>query len=370
MKVLILLFVLTVVTDFTKASDAAVYSQEFHNFVTKFGKSYKDKDEIDKRFNIFKENLKQINIHNSQNLSYRKGINKFSDLTDSEFSSRYLGGYKSVATTPSSYIDDFKLNKELPESVDWCSQGACTPTKDQGSCGSCWAFAATEVIESHVFLSTGTLPILSPQQMNSCTPNPLSCGGTGGCAGSICELGFAYIQLFGMVSEEDYPYVSGDSMQTEDCMYDLNNMPAVAGVTGYNTLPSNNQEALMEVVATVGPVTVAVDASNWSGYREGVFDGCDFDQNIGLNHAVVLVGYGTDEADGDYWLVRNSWGSGWGEDGYIKLKRQNEAQCGVNNTPEGGACPGGPGNDPQKVCGQCGILYTSSIPLGAHLIQQ
>ena len=114
---------------------------------------------------------------------------------------------------------------------------------------------------------------------------------------------------------------------------------------------------------------MGVDASKWGRYRGGVFDGCDFNQNMGLNHAVVVVGYGTDDKDGDYWVVRNSWGSGWGEEGYIRLRREAKAQCGVNYTPEGGACPGGPGNDPQTVCGQCGLLFSMTVPLGAYFIE-
>merc|ERR1739840_88225 len=109
----------------------------------------------------------------------------------------------------------------------------------------------------------------------------------------------------------------------------------------------------MGFVANQGPLAVAVAASDWGWYSGGVFDGCSYDDNIALNHAVVLVGYGTDEKEGDYWIVRNSWGPGWGEDGHIRLKM------------EGTACVGGPGNDQQTVCGMCGVLFDVSYPLGA-----
>ena len=111
--------------------------------------------------------------------------------------------------------------------------------------------------------------------------------------------------------------MSGSTTLTGTCLYDLANTAPMVGITGYNTI-TNDQEATMTHLAEVGPLAVAVDASLWSGYRGGVFDRCDFNANIGLNHAVQLVGYGTDPAEGDYWIVRNSWGASWGEEGYIR----------------------------------------------------
>merc|ERR1711971_1262876 len=176
-----------------------------------------------------------------------------------------------------------------------------------GQCGSCWAFCTTEMIESYAAIETGTLPKLSAQQVTACTPNPLSCGGTGGCYGSIPQLGYTYIQLFGHVSETDYPYTWGSTTETGDCMYDFTNTAPVVGITGYNTIAPNDQDAVMTHLAEVGPLGVAVYASAWGGYSSGVFSGCAYDSNIALNHAVQLVGYGTDAAEGDYWIVRNSW---------------------------------------------------------------
>merc|ERR1712154_690352 len=158
-----------------------------------------------------------------------------------------------------------------------------------------------------------------------------------------------------------------DLTETGDCMYDFMNTAPVVGITGYNTLAPNDQDAVMAHLAEHGPLAVAVYASGWGGYGGGVYTGCSFDHNIALNHAVQLVGYGTDEAEGDYWIVRNSWGPNWGEGGYIRLQRQATAQCGTDSTPmDGTACVGGPGNDEQHVCGQCGVLFDVSYPLGAH----
>merc|ERR1711981_57846 len=351
------------------------HAKEFSTFMNKFGKTNATSDESKLRFDIFKANLQKMNAHNSRkDVSWKMGINQFSDLTDEEFEAVHLGGYKQTPTPafrPATLKSKDEINiKDLPESVNWCDKGACTPVKDQGSCGSCWAFATTAVIESHMQIATGSLPKLSTQQVTSCTPNPLKCGGTGGCYGSIPQLGYTYIQLFGQISEDDYPYVSGSSTQTEDCEYNLDNLTPVAGLSGYNILEPNSVEAVMDFVANQGPLAVAVAASDWGWYSGGVFDGCSYDDNIALNHAVVLVGYGTDEKEGDYWIVRNSWGSGWGENGHIRLKRESTATCGVNSTPmDGTACVGGPGNDQQTVCGMCGVLYDVSYPLGAHLIK-
>merc|ERR1712042_431224 len=357
------LLLLPVLAAVALAGQADYAKLQFAQFREQYGKVYKTRTEHQMRFDIFQANLKKIEEHNKSGASWKKGINQFSDLTEAEFQAIYLGGYKHLPTPAGNFTTVSKPAKDLPAEDDWRKQGVVTDVKNQGQCGSCWAFCTTEMIESYAGIATGSTPELSSQQVTSCTPNPLSCGGTGGCMGSIPQLGYTYIQLFGHVTESDYPYKSGQTMDTEDCLYDVTNTAPNVGITGYDTM-SNDLEGVMNHLAQVGPLAVAVDASYWGGYRSGVFDGCSFDANIGLNHAVQLVGYGTDPAEGDYWIVRNSWGSSWGEDGYIRMQRQATAQCGVNSTPmDGTACVGGPGNDEQTVCGQCGILFDVSWPL-------
>merc|ERR1712083_74517 len=361
------LLLLSVIAAVALAGHADYAKLQFAQFKAQYGKIYKTRTEHQMRYDIFQANLKKIEEHNKSGASWKKGINQFSDLTEAEFQAMYLGGYKRLPTPAGNFTIASKPAKDLPAEVDWRKQGVVTDVKNQGQCGSCWAFCTTEMIESYAGIATGSTPELSSQQVTSCTPNPLKCGGTGGCYGSIPQLGYTYIQLFGHITEEDYPYISGDTMNTEDCTY----MPdqAAGAITGYTILEPNSLEAVMDFVANQGPLAIAAYASPWGRYSSGVFDGCPYGGDIAINHAIVLVGYGTDAAEGDYWLVRNSWGSGWGEDGYIRLKRESTAVCGVNSSPmDGTACVGGPGNDQQTVCGMCGVLFDTSYPLGAHMI--
>ena len=243
-----------------------------------------------------------------------------------------------------------------------------SPVKNQGGCGSCWAFSATESIESNVALATGKLPVLAPQELVDCVTNPKHCGGTGGCEGATQPLGFAYVKSHGMAASSTYPYTAHDGK----CSYSKSD--EVAGIKSFVRLPTNNYTALMHAVATVGPIAISVDAEPWSFYSHGVFDGGAFSKKCGttIDHAVQLVGYGTDDASGkDYWLVRNSWGEGWGESGYIRVERFGEGNepCGEDKRPgDGTACQ--PLPKEIKVCGMCGILSDSSYPTGGFLAQR
>ena len=225
---------------------------------------------------------------------------------------------------------------ELPSSVDWRETGVVSPVKNQGACGSCWAFATIEGLESHLALQTGILFSLSMQQLVSCSPNPHHCGGLGGCLGSIPQLGYDHVAQHGIVEEWSFSYDSFHG-QPVDCPYDqpLLQMDdassssssslasttrkslyagAVATIEGYATTPVNNYTAVMNAVAKHGPIVVSVAASHWGLYQGGVFDSHHKDASAyDMNHAVLLVGYGTDDETGqDYWLVRNSWGPQWG----------------------------------------------------------
>lgn len=346
---------------------------QFQDFVQDFGRQYAEhSDEYKLRQGVFSERLSSMAVHNSDTTkTWKRGVNRFADVTREEFKSS-LGYNKALArhvaakagaevqSTPPPSIE------ELPESWDWRERNVVTSVKDQGHCGSCWAFATTETVESHVAIATGTLETLSAQQLVSCAPNPLECGGTGGCYGSIPEVGFSYLQLYGMTTEWMYSYQSYHGV-TPSCAFNISTTPSVVQISGYRVLPSNSYEWVMHALAKVGPLAIAVQADQWHDYESGVFAGCTDKTNVDLDHAVQLVGYGKDENLGDYFLVRNSWDTTWGENGYIRIKRSRH-DCGTDVTPsDGTGCSGGPAT--QHVCGECGLLFDVTYPLGAEIVK-
>merc|ERR1719189_911974 len=371
MTLLILIAIFATITSSTEASPLGLEDNlQWQKFKLQHEKVYPLKAEEEIRKDVFRTNLRKIEAHNEREEkgleTWRMAVTQFADLTEKEFEQQMLGGY---VRTPQSSGGHAKreVASDLPASVDWREKGVITEPKNQGSCGSCWAFATVETIESYAAINNVSLMELSTQEVTTCTPNPLHCGGTGGCRGSIPQLGYNYVQLFGLTTEKEYPYWSGITGMTGNCKYDVERRTPVVGITGYNTLPSNDMDAVLNHLATVGPLAIAGDATRWQFYGSGVFSGCDYDSNISLNHAIMLVGYGTDIHNGDYWLVRNSWGRNWGEHGYMRLARESSLTCGVNSTPmDGTACVGGPGTDQQTVCGMCGMLFDSSYPLGAY----
>jgi len=337
-------------------------SYDFNQYVAEYNKVY-SLEEFNMRKGIFDTKVAAIRKHNKDTTkTWKEGVNKYTDATDEEF--KALRGYNRAARsaiTGRSIVPHQSTMKisALPDSVDWRLKKVVTPPKDQAQCGSCWSFATAETLESHWAIATGNLTVLSEQQILDCTPNPQHCGGTGGCEGGTAELAYDRIkELGGLTSEKLYPYVSGRGSDYK-CKDPI---PApVAKISGYTKLPENEYDALLEAVATVGPIAISVDAASWGGYSSGVFHGCN-QKNPDIDHAVVLVGYGTDTKLGDYWIVRNSWGASWGEKGYIRLKRSATKECGVDIHPDDGSgCTGGPAN--VTVCGTCGILYDTCYPI-------
>lgn len=354
---------------------SAQYS--FEQFLEDFALDYKQgTQEFAKRKAIFENRLKSILAHNEDpSMTWQRGINKFADLTPDEFAASGRLGYnkalaRAYAALESSPKSSSRVSHSshdpfasLPKSFDWREKGVISNVKDQGHCGSCWAFATTETVESHAALATGLLPVLSPQQLVSCAPNPLTCGGVGGCGGSIPEVAYNYIQLYGMTTEWMMPYSSYYGSSSK-CGF--NTSQSVVTISGYQKLPPNDYKAVMTTLTSVGPLAVNVQAGGWSDYEKGVFDGCKNYSNVDIDHVVQLVGYGTDPNAGNYWLVRNSWDVTWGEAGYIRLRRSSSPACGDDITPlDGTGCAGGPAM--QRVCGTCGVLFDVSYPLGVAI---
>jgi cathepsin L len=337
--------------------------KDFVTYVKFHGKHYDNIEEFMMRENLFYQRLQVIQEHNAKKSSYTLGATKFADMTDEEIKAfrglnkRMTHGLRTVEAPV------LPNNGAVPDSVDWRTIGVVTPVKNQGQCGSCWAFATTETVESAAALATGKLLVLSPQNVVDCTPNPNHCGGTGGCDGATAELGFTYVAGNGIATEANYPYKG----VTGKCN---TNVAKAAQVTGYVQLPENDYESLLNASAFIGPIAVSVDASTWSLYSKGVYD-CPASvyKSPDIDHAVQLVGYGVDGTT-PYWIVRNSWGTSWGEQGYIRLLRHTDGStqwCGTDVTPsDGSGCDGGPKT--VTVCGTCGIWYDSSYPTGATVL--
>jgi len=334
----------------------------FEEFLAMFGLGYAD-EELPARRARYQERLAQVAAHNAKADSrWTAGINEMSAATEEELA--VMRGYvgkprgnasRTAATTGLAPPTTSSLRGAagVPATVDWRnhSPAVVTAVKNQGACGSCWAFATTEVVETHLALKTGVLMDLAPQQLVSCVPAPK---GAGGCQGNNPEMAMRYLTGQGINSQWRYPYLSGITRKTGECLQTGPFASRLAGITGFDTVPTNDARSMVMAVAQNGPVAVIVAAKQWPLYSSGIYDGCD-SVNVGLDHAVVLVGYGLDEAQGQaYWLIRNSWGTTWGEKGYMRLARYpNHEPCGVD------------GGD--KVCGECGVLSNGAYPLGGFL---
>lgn len=306
----------------------------------------------------FEANLALIKEHNANlDKEWYATVNHLTDMPREEFEA-YSTGRKRDATLGGRREEYRPSGKALPASVDWRDQGVVTPTKDQGSCGSCWAFSSVETLESHLAIATGdAVQVLSAQQIVSCAPNPDQCGGSGGCDGSTQPLAFNYTQTAGITTEASYPY----SARTGTC--DTSKITPVGYNSGYVELPVNDGAALMDAIANQGPVSVSIAASgfHFQFYGGGVLSNCN---DFVMDHAVQAVGYGSDSGK-DYWLIRNSWGASWGEGGYIRFARYSAGNepCGVDKSPQDGdACAGD--TSPRTYCGECGVLSSSSYPTG------
>lgn len=332
----------------------------FEQYERDFNKRYISHDERFKRRQIFSKNLASIRAHNAAGgHSWKAGVNHLTDRTQEEFK-KLLGTRPHVGNNKAARRPDAAAGSPLPLNKDWRDEGIISAVKDQGMCGSCWSFCSAETIEAYYALKTGQLAVLSEQMILDCTPNPQQCGGTGGCGGATIQLAYDTVIRFGGIPQEfTYPYESyfGTNMQCQNASQ--RNTP-FAKISSYVNLPTNEYQPIMDHLAHYGPLAIVVDASAWQSYESGVFDSCSV--NATLDHGVQLVGYGHDPMLGDYWLVRNSWSPTFGENGYIRLKRESSPVCGWDNQPlQGTGCPGGPSR--QRVCGQCGILFGAVYPI-------
>ncbi|KAJ7967002.1 Cysteine proteinase [Quillaja saponaria] len=298
--------------------------QLFETWMSKHGKIYETLEEKLHRFDIFKENLKHIDQRNKVVNNYWLGLNEFADLSHQEFKNMYLGLKPDLSSRQrESSAEDFTYRDvvDLPKSVDWRTKGAVTNVKNQGSCGSCWAFSTVAAVEGINQIVTGNLTSLSEQELIDCDTTY-----NNGCNGGLMDYAFSFIvSNGGLHKEEEYPYI----MEEGTCEMKKEESEVVT-ISGYHDVPQNNEQSLLKALANQ-PVSVAIEASgrDFQFYKGGVFDGhCGSE----LDHGVAAVGYGTSKGL-DYIIVKNSWGPKWGEKGYIRMKRNTgkpEGICGIN----------------------------------------
>jgi len=275
------------------------------------------------RKNIWIKNKEMIDSHNEQFYkglkSYTLAMNKFGDLMHHEFTSM-MNGYKRSSNKKKGITYIEPAHASIPDSVDWREEGIVTEVKDQGQCGSCWAFSATGAIEGAHARATGDLVSLSEQQLVDCSTE----WGEAGCNGGDMDVAFEYVKENGGIdTEESYEY---DAMD-EQCHYSPNNVGAT--VSGFVDITENDEEALKSAIATQGPCSVGIQADNddFMFYSGGVYRNSKCTA-AGIDHGVLTVGYGDDNGD-EYWLVKNSWGEDWGDEGYIKIARNENNMCGI-----------------------------------------
>lgn len=315
---------ISMINCFETASDEEIFVQ-FQTFMKENEKKYSTIEEFKNRFQIFRQNYKKVEMHQQYMLrgngSYDLGITKFFDLTPSEFARNYLtleiSHLRRLKSQAKSLKPTYKSGP-APEAHDWRDHNAVSPVKNQGMCGSCWAFSAIGNIESQYALKTGNIVQFSEQQLVDCDKVDQ------GCNGGLMEDAFKHLQSTGVMTEQSYPYSGKDGQ----CNFDASQVKAQ--VTGYHYASSQDENQIKQLLFENGPFAIAINATPLQFYIFGIFNPwaewiCNPKE---LNHGVLLVGYGVSGST-PYWIVKNSWGSFWGEHGYFRIIAGKGA-CGVN----------------------------------------
>jgi cathepsin L len=287
----------------------------FQEWQTKHNKVYKTQAEVKHRLAAFSRNVRFVDQFDAKARGFTVSLNQFADLTSEEFVAVYNG--MNLTKAPGKFVPS-KIGGDI---VDWRTKGAVTPVKNQGQCGSCWAFSTTGSTEGVHFLATQRLISLSEQNLVDCSTDQ----GNQGCDGGLMDQAFQYIiSNKGIDTEDSYPYTATGP---NTCEFNPANVGAL--LTSFTDVASGDESALQKAVDKQ-PVSVAIDASQQSFqlYTSGVYNEPDCSSSQ-LDHGVLAVGYGSDQSSTDYWIVKNSWGTGWGMQGYILMSRNSNNQCGI-----------------------------------------
>jgi len=329
---------------------------EFNLFEQDFGKKYRTEEERASKFAVFRDNLAYINSYNAnpEKTAVLK-VNEFADLHFEEFRGNRLGLDLKLGKNPMflglAYQGQHTYSgAELPEEVDWVTQGAVTPVKNQGECGSCWGFSTTGALEGAWKIKTGNLVSLSEQEFVDCDAVD------NGCNGGLMDNAFQYAMKHDLCTEDSYAY---EAQQEDSCQLAKNNCTVAikkGSVTGFKDVQPHSEDALKEALSQQ-PVSIAIEADKqvFQFYHKGVLtsDNC----GVSLDHGVLAVGYGTydNPVNGkkeNFWKVKNSWGPGWGDDGFIRISRDEFKDTDGNNV------------------GVCGIMTLPSYPTLAADVDQ
>lgn len=313
---------------------------EFINFQKTHNKVYYSLEEFETRFKIFRTNLHNIISHNTQTtFNFTLSVNHFADLTPNEFKKFYVSGLleSNRYGCKSFSSSDVNINtKDLPVSVDWRKKGAVTSVKDQGQCGSCWAFSSAAATEGAWAIATGKLIDLSEQELVDCAAGFNY--GSHGCTGGQMDGAFKFVIENGLCAASDYPYVSGTTKVEDTC--ESKKCNSAIKLTGSSVSTCSDvtpkEEQLLKFAVAQQPIAVAIEADTryFQFYSGGILDSNECGTK--LDHGVLIVGYGEDDGK-KYWLVKNSWSSSWGEDGYVKIGRSDSENadgiCGIALSP-------------------------------------
>jgi len=310
--------------------DDSFHWTEFSNFQERFNKRYATLQELETRFAIFKKNLITIIQHNADlTQNFTMGVNQFTDLTPEEFKINIVKFSQPLQLGSYGCQSFISTASGAPSSLDWRTKGAVTSVKDQGQCGSCWTFSATGAIEGAWSLAKGQLINFSEQELVDCATGVTY--GSHGCNGGQMDGAFKFVMTNGQCTDSSYPYTSGVTKTSGTCQ----KCSAVAHISSCYDVKPNDQVSLKGAI-TKQPVSIALsaDTKSFQFYKSGVLTATDCYTQ--LNHGVLAAGYG-EENGLKYWLVKNSWGTSWGDQGYIKILRSDSTNdpgiCGIAMQP-------------------------------------